>query len=189
MEKEIRNLQGNTVRKGDSSSRTVEGTAIVFNSDSQDMGYVERIMNGAVDEEVVRRSDIFCYLNHDSSRGVLARSRYGEGSLKITIQDDGLHYSFEAPNTELGNELLSYLERGEITTSSFAFTVADGGDKWYRDNNGVLRRDIYKIDKLYDVSPVWVPAYEATSCSKRKLDEIQAIDEKLDNIKKVIENL
>lgn len=187
MEKEIRNIS--YLIRSNEESRLVEGVAIVFNSDSQDMGYIETISPNAIDEDTIKRSDIYAYLNHSPERGVLARSRYGEGSLKLELKDDGLHYSFEAPKTQLGDELLSYLTRGEITTSSFAFTVAEDGDRWYRDSEGILRREILKINRLYDISPVFEPAYLATSVSKRKLDEISAIDEKLDSIKKEIEKL
>ena len=189
MEKEIRNIQ-NQIKRYSEESRTVEGLAIVFNSDSQDMGFIETISPNAIDEDTIKRSDIFVYLNHDENRGVLARSRYGKGSLQLSLESDGLHYRFEAPKTQLGDELLSYLERGEITTSSFAFTLPkEGGDKWYRDSEGKLRRDIIKIDRLFDCSPVFEPAYLATSVSKRKLDEIQNLDEKLDNLKNEIKNL
>ena len=188
MDKEIRNIQ-NTIKRSNDDSRLVEGTAIVFNSDSQDMGYIERILPQAIDEDTIKRSDIYFYLNHDENRGVLARSRYGVGSLTLTLENDGLHYRFEAPKTQLGDELLSYLERGEITTSSFAFTLAEGGDKWYRDKDGTLRRDIVKIDRLFDCSAVFEPAYLETACAKRKLQEISSIDEKLDLIRKEVESL
>ena len=188
MEKEIRNIQ-NTIKRANEDSRLVEGVAIVFNSDSQYMGYVEQISNEAVDADTIARSDIFAYLNHDENRGVLARSRYGKGTLKLSLESDGLHYSFEAPKTQLGDELLSYLSRGEITTSSFAFTIAEGGDEWHRDENGELRRTIKKIDRLFDVSPVFEPAYLATNCNCRKYDEIMAVDNKLDQLEKEIEIL
>ena len=188
MEKEIRNIQ-NTIKRANEDSRLVEGVAIVFNCDSQDMGFIEQIRNDAVDADTIKKSDIFAYLNHDESRGVLARSRYGKGTLKLSLESDGLHYSFEAPKTQLGDELLSYLSRGEITTSSFAFTVADGGDRWYRDNDGQLRREITKIDRLFDVSPVFEPAYLATNCSNRKYNEIKAVDNKLEQLEKEIEIL
>lgn len=188
MEKEIRNINLQ-IRRANEESRLVEGVAIVFNSQSEDMGFYETINPSAIDEDTIKRSDIFCLLNHDENRGVLARSRYGVGSLSLKIEADGLHYSFEAPKTQLGDELLSYLTRGEITSSSFAFTIAEGGEKWTRSNDGKVHREITKIDRLYDVSPVFTPAYSSTSVSKRKLDEIVSIDEKLDALKNEINNL
>lgn len=188
MTKEVRNIS-NTIRRADAESRLVEGVAVVFGEDSQDMGYIETIAPSAIDEETIKRSDVFAYLNHDENRGVLARCKYGVGSLSLELAEDGLHYRFEAPNTPLGDELLSYLERGEITTSSFAFTVANDGDKWYRDSSGKLRREITKIDRLFDVSPVFQAAYETTNVSRRKLDEIEAIDSKLDALKREIDSM
>ena len=187
MEKEIRNTQ-NMIKRAGEESRTVEGTAIVFNSDSVDMGFIEQIDPTAVTEETIKSSDVFAYLDHNDNRGVLARSKNGNGSLQLWLDDTGLHYRFEAPKTQLGDELLSYLSRGEITASSFAFTVAEGGDSWSRDNDGTVRRKITKIDRLFDVSPVFQPAYETTSVAQRKVEEINAIMEKLNALSKKFED-
>lgn len=186
---EYRNIT-NEIRRADQESRKVEGLAVVFDSESRDMGFIETIDKDAISEETIRNSDIFATLDHDKSRGILARSRYGEGTLKLELKDDGLHYSFDAPNSPLGDELLEYLTRGEITTSSFAFVVdKENGDEWFRDERGQLRRNIKKIYRLYDVSPVFEPAYLETDCAKRKFDEISTIDEKLDKIKRDFENI
>ena len=188
MEKEIRNTN-NLIKRADEASRIVEGTAIVFNSDSVDMGFIEQIDPNAVSEETIKSSDVFAYLNHDENRGVLARCKYGEGSLNLWLDNDGLHYRFEAPKTQLGDELLSYLSRGEITASSFAFTVADDGDVWTRDNDGTVRRKITKIDRLFDVSPVFQPAYQTTSVAQRKVDELNNIITKLDALAKEFDEM
>ena len=79
-------------------------------------------------EGLIDRSDVLCLLNHNEDKGVLARSKYGEGSMKLEVDEVGVKYTFEAPNTALGDELIEGIKRGDITTSSFAFTVGD--DKW-----------------------------------------------------------
>lgn len=188
MEKELRNIAFK-INRSDKESRTVEGLAIIFNSDSNDMGFIEQIAPEAIDEDTIARSDVFCYLNHDESRGVLARCNNGKGTLNLWIADDGLHYRFEAPKTQLGDELLSYLDRGEITSSSFAFTVAADGDIWTRDAENKLHRRIVKFDRLFDVSPVFQPAYSATSSTRRKVDEYQNLLEKINAIQKEIDAL
>ena len=154
-------------------SRNITGYAVVFESNSEDLGFIERIMKGAITDDTIKKSDVFCLLNHDSTK-VLARSKYGEGSLKLEIDERGLKYSFTAPQTDLGNELLEHIQRGEIDSSSFAFTVSldEGSEKWYT-VDGVQYRDIYKIDELYDVSPVYQPAYQETTVSKRALEELE----------------
>ena len=154
-------------------SRNITGYAVVFESNSEDLGFIERIMKGAITDDTIRKSDVFCLLNHDSTK-VLARSKYGEGSLKLELDERGLKYSFTAPNTDLGEELLEHLQRGEIDSSSFAFTVSldEGSEKWYT-VEGVQYRDIYRIDELFDVSPVYQPAYQETTVSKRALEELE----------------
>lgn len=175
-----------------SETRTVTGMAVVFNSDSENLGFIERIHPEAITEDTINKSDVLAKFNHDDNK-VLARSKYGKGSLKLSINDRGVAYEFESPKTALGDELLEYLERGDISASSFAFTISkdEGAEKWSK-RNGIIYRDIYSIDRLYDVSPVFNPAYSATTCSKR-FQDVQAlsdeIDKKMDLIKTEFENL
>lgn len=168
-------------------SRNITGYAVVFESVSEDLGFRERIMKGAITDDTIKKSDVFCLLNHDSTK-VLARSKYGEGSLKLEIDERGLKYSFTAPNTDLGEELLEHLQRGEIDSSSFAFTVSldEGSEKWYT-VEGVQYRDIYKIENLYDVSPVYQPAYQETTVSKRTLDKLNQLREMQDEKEKEVQ--
>ena len=190
MEKNIRTHSAELRKVDGGNGRMVEGVAIVFDKPSQPLGdsqIIEYIDRGAVTQELINKSDVFCYLNHDHGRGVLARSRYGKGTLKLDLEDDGLHYSFEAPRTQLGDELLNYIDRGEIYTSSFAFTIGD--DKYFRDDQDHLIRHVTAINRLYDVSPVFEPAYLDTSCSLRKLQDIEKTDEKLNEISKQIDIL
>lgn len=156
-------------------SRTVEGYASVFNSKSRDLGGFTEIIDPSAFEGVIERSDVLALLNHDQDRGVLARSRKGVGSLTLSIDERGLKYSFDAPHTALGNELIEGLKRGDISTSSFAFTVS--GEKWTKEPDGTYLRTITQIDKLFDVSPVYNEAYEDTSVALRSLDAVRAEEE------------
>ena len=172
-EKEIRYI--NEIQSADEESRKVEGYALVFNSESEDLGFIEIIEPSAIDDEVIARSDVFALMNHDNSRGILARSKRGKGSLKLLVDDRGLKYEFTAPNTVLGNELLEMLRRGDITSSSFAFTVSNDGERWQK-RDGKYYRTITKIDRLYDVSPVYCPAYSETSVACRSFNNIIKIE-------------
>lgn len=158
--------------------RTVSGYAIRFDEESQNLGFYETIARGAVTEDIIKNSDIFARMDHRDDV-VLARSRYGEGSLTLELREDGLFYSFECPNTIWGDELLEHIRRGEISTSSFAFTLPDNKEcqRWYKDENGRLCRTIYQIDRLWDVSPVFEPAYLTTSCSARSKEAEDALTE------------
>ena len=169
--KEIRNGVG-MVKRTIPESRHVEGYAAVFNEWSQDLGGFREKIDPKAFESVIERSDVFALLDHDRSRGILARCKYGdEISLRLSVDDHGLRYEFDAPETELGNQLLACLTRGEIDASSFAFTVLD--DVWTR-NGDIYERTITQIDELFDVSPVYSPAYTQTECDLRGLDALKA---------------
>nr|DAS20095.1 MAG TPA: prohead serine protease [Caudoviricetes sp.] len=169
-------------------SRTVEGYAVVFNSQSEDLGFYETINPAAITEDVLMRSDVFCLFNHDQDK-VLARSKYGTGSLQLQLDEQGLKYTFTAPNTDLGDELLEYLRRGDIDSSSFAFTVStdEGSEVWTTGTDGKQYREILKIDELHDVSPVWNPAYSSTSVSQRTLDKLNQLREMQDEKEKELQ--
>lgn len=160
------------------NGRTIAGYACVFESVSENIGFYEVIHKGAITQEIIDKSDVFAYLNHDEDK-VLARSRHGKGSLKLTLDDTGLKYEFDAPNTALGDEVLEHIKRGELTQSSFAFTVAKGGDKWTK-KDGAMYREIFKINGLYDISPVYTPAYSETSCTCRSYDAMKKISDEID---------
>lgn len=174
IEKEVRRMTSEVVSTDD--SRTIEGYAVVFNSPSEDLGgFIEVVEPTAIDNDTILRSDIMVKLNHNDDK-ILARSKKGKGNLQLIIDDKGLYYKFEAPDTANGNECLEQVRSGVIDSSSFCFTVAKGGEKWVRKDN-MTYRYITKIDKLYDVSPVYTPAYEATTCSKRSLDKAKFYNE------------
>lgn len=173
-EKEIRGISYRATV--DEESRHVEGYALLFNVDSKPMwggDLIERIAPTALDG-VLERSDVLCLMNHDERRGVLARWRMGEGSLSLTVDEKGLRYAFDAPNTALGDELVEALRRGDIAESSFAFTVEK--DNWERKEDGTYVRTIVQIEQLYDVSPVYYPAYEDTTVALRSLEGIKEME-------------
>jgi HK97 family phage prohead protease len=190
MEKQVRYNDSSDVNI---NNQYVEGYALVFDKKSCDLGgYREIISPSAISQEILDASDIFCYLNHNESYGVLERRRFGVGGLELTIDETGLLYRFKLGDSSLCNDLRYYLERKIITKSSFSFTVSDyqwkdtaSGDPWY-DKDGLQQMTITKFDKLFDCSPVFEPAYQSTSvslhngefrnkefveeCSKRKLN-------------------
>lgn len=169
-------------------SRTVSGYGSVFNSQSEDLGFIETIDPNAITDETIKRSDVFATLNHDMDK-ILARCKYGSGSLELKCDDKGLYYRFDAPNTDLGDELLEYLNRGEIDSSSFAFTVKR--DEWTKGDDGKTYRRILEIDQVFDISPVFCPAYPEAICQKRNkpsdyADKINKLEKRdMDNKEKL----
>ena len=167
---EVRNF--NIELREDGESRFVEGYASVFNSRSRDLGgFQEIILPGAFDG-LIEKSDVRCLLDHNPQRGILARSKNGQGSLHLSIDERGLKYEFDAPHTALGDEVVEGLKRGDYSESSFAFRVQD--EQWTKEEDGTYLRTISKISGLYDVSIVQQAAYGDTSVALRSLDEFKA---------------
>lgn len=166
--REIRNIASQVI--ADEEKRTVEGYALLFGVSSDGLSFEEVIERGALDG-VVEKSDVFALMNHSQSRGILARSKQGNGSLALTVDSKGLKYRFEAPKTVLGDELLENIRRGEINESSFCFDVEK--DIWEKKSDGTWKRTISKIGNLYDISPVYNAAYSKTSVYMRGREQAE----------------
>ena len=190
--KEIRvNAQ---VRALDGEGRTIEGYAIRFNEWSLDLGgFYEIIRPTAISQELLDKSDIIMNVDHDNER-MLARWKEGKGTLSLELRADGLYFKFDCPTTANGDELLFNVRAGNLTECSFAFTVGEApdDDRWYRDEQGTLRREINFIKGLYDTSIVVKAAYPTTSVSARS-QEVMAtvgeVDKAMDVIDEKFKNL
>lgn len=173
-ELEIRNYQYEVRFEND--DRTIEGYAIVCNSESEDLGFREVIAPEAL-EGIIEKSDCLMLLEHNRSKGVLARSKYGKGSLTLNVDETGLKFRFTCPNTAVGDEAYEGVRRGDYQNCSFAF-VADQ-DEWTKKENGEYLRTIRSFKYIKDCSIVAEPAYGATSVSCRSFDEFKAEEERL----------
>ena len=164
------------LRVQNSDSRLITGKAICFDSMSEDLGFREIISKGAITQELIDSSDIYFTFNHSMDK-VLARWNKGEGSLKIELKDDGVYFSTEAPNTDLGNEVLEYIRRGDANKCSFAFYMSgnDEDETWTKTEDGEVLRTINHIAGLCDVSVVFNPAYDETTVSARSLEKLNEL--------------
>jgi len=164
LEKRTYNIE---FRAEEGDGRTVSGYAAVYRSVSNELwGFEEVIEPGAFDSADF--SDVRALFNHNPDH-ILART--SSGTLNLSNDEDGLKYEFEMPDTTLGRDLLVMMKRGDISQSSFAFTIKE--DSWEEREGSLPLRHIRQIDKVYDVSPVTYPAYEQTSASVRSLEEFR----------------
>lgn len=188
MEKEIRSFaQAECELRASRKGRTVEGYGIVFNKESKDLGGFREVIEPEAVTGVLERSDVLALLNHDESRGVLARWTNGDGTMELTVDKMGVKYKFDAPDTVLGDEVLSGVRRGDIRTSSFSFSVSKDGQKWEKREDGTHLRTIQKFDAIYDMSPVYREAYADTTVAVRSLVDIRATEKTAEATKKIAE--
>jgi len=184
MEKRIYNIE-TRIDSTDDGKEMVVGHASMYNTRSEFMGFYETIEEGAFTDELINSSDVRALINHDQNL-ILARNT--SGTLKLEADDQGLRYEFEMPETSYGKDLAVSMKRGDITQSSFAFTVEE--DDWTTDDNGNDLRTIKKIKRLYDVSPVTYPAYQDANdltIAQRGLAEYKETLKKVDVIEEVKE--
>jgi HK97 family phage prohead protease len=146
--------------------RTVAGYAAVYGQDSREIvengrKFVERIAPGAFNDTLSSGADVKLYYNHDVSMP-LARTR--SGTLKLKSDRNGLAFSATLPETTLGNDVRTLLERGDLTGEmSFGFYVVE--DSWSKDRSQRLVRKA----QLVEVSLVQDAAYPQTSSSLRSV--------------------
>ena len=176
--------------------RTISGYAVVFGVESRvlwdwDGEFVEVIERGAIDEALINSSDVKALYNHDRDH-LLARSTNGEGTLKLTLDDRGLRFEFEAPETTAGNDVLELVRRGDLKGCSFAFTAVAENIEYSKNGEERLRR-VKKLSGLYDVSVVVDPAYTQTSVDARSFepqeDPKKREGRSLDEVKRVLKIL
>ena len=144
----------------------VEGYASVFN-EAADIGpFTETISRSAF--ETVMGDDVRMLFNHDPNFP-LARSKNGEGSLEMTVDDKGVFFRYPVGPQSYAKDLHESIKRGDIDQASFAFTV--DSDEW-EERDGKPHRTITRLGSLIDLSVVTFPAYEATEVMARSLPTI-----------------
>ena len=158
MKYETRNFE---LRTDTSAPRRLKGYAAVFNSDSEDMGFIETLAPGCF-TEALRTSDCRALLNHDS--GVVL-GRQSAGTLRLQEDSRGLRFELNLPDTQAGRDTWESVRRGDIREMSFSFSIAPGGDVWNRDRT---RRTVTRVAELRDIAPVTFAAYQATNVEARQ---------------------
>lgn len=170
--KEIRCLNISEIhleKRGDDNkeSRKVEGYAALFDTETQINDWlIESIDKNAFDK--CNYDDCIMCFNHDENQIV---ARYSAKTLTLEVDDKGLKFSAEMPNTSAGNDILENIRCGNIQGCSFAFIVKSAEWTFSDNSNEPDRRNITEIDKLYDVSPVVHPAYADTTVALRAKEE------------------
>lgn len=163
-----------------SSARVISGYAAVFDQWSNPLWWFkEQIQRGAFDGCDFSKC-VACF-NHNTDN-LLAR--FSSGTLKLEVDEVGLRFEFEAPNTTVGNDMYELVKRGDISQCSFAFVVEE--DSWkYAEDGQLDERTIVKISELWDVSLVTYPAYEGTSVDARSAENDSLMERKKQHLAKI----
>lgn len=149
----------------------IEGYAAVFDSEtligSEDYGFYERIDRKAFDGADMK--DVPLKYNHGDSYPILARTR--NKSLTLKVDEKGLFIHAELLDTQANRDMYKSIKAGLIDKMSFAFTIKD--EKIDDARSKTPHRIIKKIDRLFDVSVVDLPAYDDTSVYARSIEAVK----------------
>lgn len=155
-------------------SRTIYGRAIVFNAESEvldenGMKFREIIEPEAVTMDFLLTQDIKMNMLHDRKQTV-ARWNKGKGSLRLSVDDEGLAFEFEAPKSYLGDHCLEMVRRGDYSGCSFEFRPKDYEVERRGNNKDDLLVKHHSFNRLSGLTIGLDPAYRQTSVSARELD-------------------
>jgi HK97 family phage prohead protease len=181
MKQEKRTFTGTVIARADGENmpKEIGGIAAVINSVT-DLGYFEEVINaGAFDYALNKEYDIRCLFNHEAEL-ILGRTK--ADTCKVFVNADGnLEYTW-VPDYENPTHMsvVRSIMRGDITQSSFAFTIKEQSWTTSEKYGNMGKRVITVIEDLYDVSPVTYPAYADTEADARSIaamrDEEQEIE-------------
>jgi uncharacterized protein len=148
----------------------LEGYALVFNNETligdEEYGFIEEIDSRSLSE--TKMKDVPMKYNHMDSFLIIARTK--NQSLSLTVDSIGLKVRAELLDTNTNQDIYKMVRSGLLDKMSFAFTVDE--QVWNREGR-IPKRTITKIDRLYDVSVVDTPAYDATSIYARSLESME----------------
>ena len=153
-------------------SRTIVGTAIVFNAESEvldEWGYRFRevIKPEAATMEFLNSQDITMNMLHDRNLTV-ARCNKGTGSLRLSVDENGVNFEFEAPKCDIGDRCLEMVRRGDYSGCSFEFYPEDYTIE-EREGGKEVKITHTKFRALTALTIGMDPAYKQTSVNAREL--------------------
>lgn len=162
----------------------IEGRAIVYDSET-DLGYFREIIEpGALSKTDLK--DVRFLVNHNTDMIPLARSRNNNenSTMQLIVDEKGLkiRVKLDIENNSEARNLYSAIERGDITGMSFMFTIR--GESWEEEDTDCPLRRINDIEKVFEVSAVTFPAYEATEINARCKAELENFRNTLDSVKR-----
>lgn len=173
MKKEIRTFDFEVrAEQNEEHGHFLTGQPIVFNERTNLGWYDEIIEDDALTETDLR--DVRFLVNHNTDMIPLARSRNNNANSTMQLEvvpGEGMNIrvDLDTENNADARGLYSAVERGDISGMSFMFTVDK--DMWDEPESEHPTRHVLSIGKVFEVSAVTFPAYEATSIQARGLSE------------------
>ena len=149
-------------RAAESGERRLSGYAALYGVETTIGGFFREVIEpGAFRAALGRKDDVRALFNHDPN---LILGRVASGTVTLSDDERGLRYDIDLPDTQFGRDLWTLVQRGDVSQSSFAFSV--DAEEW-RDLREPLALRVVKDVTLFDVSAVTYPAYSETTVAAR----------------------
>lgn len=183
--KEIRSFEFEVRAEQNDKGSVITGQPIVYDERTNLDWYDEIIDDGALAETDLR--DVRFLVNHNTDMIPLARSRNNNANSTMqmeVIEGKGMaiRVNLDTENNADARSLYSAVERGDISGMSFMFVVDK--DSWDDVDTDHPTRHIRSISKVFEVSAVTFPAYEATSIQARGLsDALESAKTSLESVR------
>jgi uncharacterized protein len=142
----------------------ISGHAAVFDQYSDDMGGFYEIIQPGTFTNTLKNDDVRAFFNHNPD---YILGRMSTGTLKLNEDSIGLAFEATPPDTQWARDMMTSMQRGDLNQMSFSFRTIQ--DDWAMVGNKIIRTLIEV--RLFDVSPVAIPAYPQTSASVRSAFE------------------
>lgn len=163
-------MQVRAIGDAEKNEMILEGRAVVFDEATilftwNGVDYKEIIRKGAFDATDYTN----CFFKYNHSDQVMPMARFKNGSLTFEIRSDGLYFRATLVDTQSARDLYKLVQEGIIDKMSFSFTIQE-------ESYDVIEHTwtVLKIDRLFDVAAVNIPAYDSTSLYARRFDDVEA---------------
>lgn len=177
MDKAERRFTADTMQiraaEGDEGKTTITGRAVVYNAWVQigpdSWGWMERFAPGSLTGSL-NDENIYATFNHDADNLL---GRVSNETLRMIDSAKALTYEID-PNldTEIGRQVLAFVERQDVRGASFSFRVDSYTMEKKKKKTDMDRVTITEA-KLYELGPVTNPAYKQTSAKLRSRIDAQ----------------
>ena len=158
---------------GEVEDMIVEGYAFKYDEETvlyeTESGYQYRevIEKGSLDGADL--TDVPFKYNHNDGVFIVARTR--NGSLELIPDDIGLFIRARFIDTQTGRDFFKMIQERLVDKMSFAFTESQDYTEEYGEN--FVTHHIRKFRRIWDVSGVDIPAYDATEIYARSIAPLE----------------
>ena len=182
VERRFLSVSGLELREHEDKPPIITGYAALFDTLSEPLGgglfsFREKIRPGAFKRTLAEGADVRALVDHDPSK-VIGRRK--NNTLEVAEDKRGHKVVITPPDTQVGRDIVTSIQRGDVDQMSFGFMVREQVWQEFEDPDKTDIRELVDVD-LFDVSAVTFPAYTDTSVAVRSLEAWKA-DNKIRSI-------